>query len=65
MISEISSSVPTPPGSATNASPSSIIFALRSPMVSHDDKLGQVVLGHAGLDEESGLHADDGRRRPR
>lgn len=33
-ISEISSRVPTPPGSATNASPSSIIFALRSPMVS-------------------------------
>ena len=30
MISEISSSVPTPPGRATNASPSSIIFALRS-----------------------------------
>ena len=25
------------------------------------DKLGEVVLGHAGLDEERGLHADDGR----
>ena len=30
MISEISSSVPVPPGNAMNASPSSIIFALRS-----------------------------------
>ena len=34
-----------------------------------DEKLGQVVLGHAGLDEEGGLHADnecaafDGRAR--
>ena len=28
--------------------------------VAHD-KLGQVVLGDAGLDEESGFHADDGR----
>lgn len=26
-----------------------------------DEKLGQVVLGHAGLDEEGGLHADNGR----
>ena len=34
MISVISSNVPMPPGSATNASASSIIFALRSAIVS-------------------------------
>ena len=32
ITSVISSSVPVPPGSAMNASPSSIIFALRSDM---------------------------------
>ena len=34
MTSDTSSSVPDPPGKAMNASPSSIIFAFRSAMVS-------------------------------